>query len=889
MRYQANPVALPFMAAAAVSATLVVFAWRRRAVVTAPALAAMMAGEAAWALFEGLELVIADLPTKRLCFALRAGGAVTTILGLLAFVLRYTGRDRWLSRRRFGVICASQFALLVAAWTNPWHHLYWVRIRNQQIGRFWIAMPAYGPGFWVHFTYCYALVAASAILLAQAVVRSTEIYRAQAAVMLFGVLTPWVVNAIDLSQLLGYIYVDTAAMTFTGTGLALLPALFRFRLLDLIPVAHDTVVRGMREAVVVLDPLGRIVDLNRAARQLLGRPAAEIIGTDAALTFRAWPALAGRLENLAEVTFEIAGPGPGRDPFYDISVTQLSERVRVVGWVIVIRDISERNRAEQERARLAEEQAARAEAEAGERRYRLIAEAIPQMVWSTRPDGWVEYVNRRWIDYSGLTPEQSRGQEWQATLHPDDRLRVLNCWAQAIRMGTGYETECRLRRAADGAYRWHLARAMPLRDEGRITRWFGTCTDIDDQKRAEEAMGRYAERLVALHKIDQAILAAERPREIALAALHQLRLLIPAWHLDVVTFDLEAGRVEVLAASGVGESLFPVGAIAPLEGFGLESIEVLRRRQADVVEDTSQLTEPPEVVRILAGASLRSYARVPLATRGELLGCLDLFSDRIGAITVEHLEIAHEVADSLAIALRHAQLFEQVRAGRERLQILSRQLIKAQEDQRRYIARELHDEVGQALTVVKINLQAMARDPNSSAAGRMAESIALVERTLQQVRDLSLDLRPSLLDDLGLVAALRSHVSGLARRSGLHVQFAADPPVVGLAVELETACFRVAQEALTNVMRHARAKRAWVELRQSESGLKLRVADDGVGFDVEAARGRAVAGGSFGLLGMHERAELAGGRITIRSTPDRGTEVLAYFPLAPCSPALSHG
>src|SRR5262249_7098529 len=229
---QANPEALPFGVAAAISGGLAVLAWRRRGLPMAPAFAVMMAGEAAWALFEALELVIVDLSVKELCFALRAAGATATILGLLAFVLRYTGHERWLEPAWFGGLCAPSLALLAVAWTNPWHHRYWAALHNQRCGEFWIAMPTYGRGFWAHFAYSYALTAVAAVLLAGAVFRSRGVFRVQASIMLFGVLLPWVVNIIDMTQLFGFIHVDTVAMAFAVTGLAMVPGLFRYRLLD---------------------------------------------------------------------------------------------------------------------------------------------------------------------------------------------------------------------------------------------------------------------------------------------------------------------------------------------------------------------------------------------------------------------------------------------------------------------------------------------------------------------------------------------------------------------------------------------------------------------------------------------------------------------------------
>ena len=126
---------------------------------------------------------------------------------------------------------------------------------------------------------------------------------------------------------------------------------------------------------------------------------------------------------------------------------------------------------------------------------RLLADAMPQLVWSTRPDGFHDYFNQRWYDFTGSTLEQTQGEGWSHLLHPDDLLRTQDRWQRALLTGEPYEIEYRFRRASDGAYRWFLARALPIKDaEGRIVRWFGTCTDIDDQKQAELELARLSAR-----------------------------------------------------------------------------------------------------------------------------------------------------------------------------------------------------------------------------------------------------------------------------------------------------------------------------------------------------------------------------------------------------------
>ena len=220
----------------------------------------------------------------------------------------------------------------------------------------------------------------------------------------------------------------------------------------------------------------------------------------------------------------------------------------------------------------------------------------------------------------------------------------------------------------------------------------------------------------------------------------------------------------------------------------------------------------------------------------------------------------------------------EVRRSRERLEALSQRLLKVQENERRLIARELHDQIGQALTAVKLNLESL-RSGRRAKAFPLDESVAIVEQLMEAVRSMSLELRPSALDDLGLAAALRWYADRQGRRAGFSVRVRTQLPAERLASDLETACFRVAQEAITNVARHAGAKRVEVDARAEDGTLDLTVRDDGSGFDVAAVRGGTMAEGSIGLDGMEERVRLLGGDFGIDSQPGTGTTVWARFPL----------
>jgi signal transduction histidine kinase len=222
--------------------------------------------------------------------------------------------------------------------------------------------------------------------------------------------------------------------------------------------------------------------------------------------------------------------------------------------------------------------------------------------------------------------------------------------------------------------------------------------------------------------------------------------------------------------------------------------------------------------------------------------------------------------------------------SREQLQKLSRRLITAQETERQRIARELHDEIGGSLSAIKMNLQSVRRTVGTPGlVAQLQESIEVVDQTLRRVRDLSVALRPSLLDDLGLVPALRWYVDRQSQRGGPRCKFDADEAIEA-PPEVQTACFRIAQEALTNVVRHSGAHQIDVSLRQSDGWLELTVVDDGRGFDVKLAVGRIGADASLGLLGMRERARLLGGRVTVDSALRKGTTVRARIPLAGAAP-----
>jgi len=395
----------------------------------------------------------------------------------------------------------------------------------------------------------------------------------------------------------------------------------------------------------------------------------------------------------------------------------------------------------------------------------------------------------------------------------------------------------------------------------------------------EQELWHNLARLEILHQIDQAILAPESSDQIAAAALDGLRdLLGPEVRANVVLVDGDSEHATILASSVPDDPLFPMGSQVPQEDF--QAIWSMREDGYVRVGDLAATPAPQRIIEHLTASGIRSLLFIPMLVQNELLGTLNLGSKAANAFQPQHEQIVRQVAEALALAISQARLSAEVRLARERLAKLSGRLIELQEIERQRISRELHDQIGQSLVAVKLQLQSMpAVSERDLLVVRLRESIALVERTIRQVRDMSLDLRPSLLDDLGLVATLRWYVDRQARWAGVTSRFVSNPAEVVVPADIEVVAFRIAQEAITNALHHAQANEVCVCLERQDSQLELRVQDDGSGFDVGMLLEDSDVGQSLGLLGMQERAQLAGGRLEIESVPGQGTMVVALFPL----------
>ncbi|MGL5062139.1 MAG: PAS domain S-box protein [Microcoleus sp.] len=334
-------------------------------------------------------------------------------------------------------------------------------------------------------------------------------------------------------------------------------------------------------------------------------------------------------------------------------------------WIGAIGDITARKQAESQRnLALAQEQVARHRAQAGEQLYRFLAEAIPQIVWTALPDGWVDYYNQRWFEYTGLTMAETQGWGWQSVIHPDDALNCLQRWTNSVQTGETYEVEYRFKRAADGAYRWYLGRAVPVRDaEGKVIKWFGTCTDIDDRKREAQTADFRARALALLS-------SASLDLDEALQGLADLA--VPALADWCCIHLLRADGTIVLQAVAHSDPhqvalLWQIDRRAPIDPEGRHGVaKVLRSGKSQVyanIPDSalSAIVPDAELLAMLREAGGLSAMCVPPIARGRTLGVISLLlcGDSGRGFGAKDLAVVEDLARDAAVAIDNARLYRE--------------------------------------------------------------------------------------------------------------------------------------------------------------------------------------------------------------------------------------
>jgi PAS domain S-box-containing protein len=495
-----------------------------------------------------------------------------------------------------------------------------------------------------------------------------------------------------------------------------------------------------------------------------------------------------------------------------------------------------------------------------EERYRRLVESSNDMVFSVDRDGVFRTADGVRLREFGMTTEDMVGRSLESLFGERGR-GYAERHRQILSDGKTFTFENVFE--LGGRERTDLINVYPIKDEhGEVESVGVVCRDITERKQAEEEI-------------------RQRNRELA-ALLHVSELLAGRVDLEALLDVIVGAIVDTLpVAEGASLWLYDeqrdclvarawAGSSEGISAPGGEALPLARQ-----VYRTGQPYIPGD-----AGGEVLSGTGVPLTVEGQVVGAILVESfSHIQAFSERDLDLLQSLASQVAVAIRDAQLFEEVTRQHKQLRELHARLEAAEEAERQRLARLLHDLVGQNLTVLGLNLNIahsqLPGDTPDLVNTYLDDSIVLVKQVTKCVRDVMVDLRPPVLDDCGLVAALRWYGERVVARAGVAVDVRGEEPA--LSPSVSNTVFRIAQEALTNVVKHAQAQTVQMSVDSEPGGLRLVIEDDGVGFDAASLSGPDENHG-WGLLTMIERAITVGGRCEIQSRPQAGTRVVLEVP-----------
>jgi PAS domain S-box-containing protein len=540
-----------------------------------------------------------------------------------------------------------------------------------------------------------------------------------------------------------------------------------------------------------------------------------------------------------------------------------------------------------------------------EQRWRGLTEALPQLVWGATSDGACDYFSTQWTDYTGVPEIDLLGWQWMKLLHPDDHEPTRRFWTDSVSGHAPYDVEYRVRRK-DGVYGWFKTRGVPIRDEeGKIEKWFGTCTDITDHKQAEASLrqseyelreardgleGKVKERTADLSRSNEALRASEQVARGQVEAMTQsLDVLATApdpekfigQMLSTIARLLNAQSVVLWLLDKSTDSLLLRSAWEdgnlpgpdpehpfikdPLMWKQNPVMQELIFTGAPVVCDDIE-TDPRvsgDWADYLKRRGTKRFLAVPMFIGGEVRGFVGIRHFYGGSYRPEEIELTQALAHQVMLALQLNEFAEQGQRA-------------AVFEERNRMARDIHDTLAQGFTGVIVQLEA-AEDAISLGSRKEADNHLhrageLARRSLSEARRSVHALRPQALQEHNFWEALKGTIKNTTVGTALHATFEAKGKIPELPQPWQVNLLRIGQEALTNTLKYAHARNFETRLTYKAKELRLELRDDGDGFKVKDRHD------GVGLTGMRERVEQMGGELEITSARGKGTKITVVLP-----------
>jgi PAS domain S-box-containing protein len=667
----------------------------------------------------------------------------------------------------------------------------------------------------------------------------------------------------------------------------------------------EVILHGVTDGITVLDPSGRFIYANESGARLCGfssveemlsTPTAEIMTRFDMFDEKGRPLPAEKLPGRRALRGEKEPPetiirfrrrGETEEHWSIINARPVfNERGEVQFAISIFRDFTERRRAEM----LMRDR---------EARFRILANAMPQLVWTADAAGKTDYCNERCLDYSGLATEEKYGERWAECVHPDDLPTMGTLWRRCVETGEPFAAEYRLRRH-DGSYRWHLGRALPLREEnGAVLGWIGTATDIHEQRTTHDSSYFLSEASKTL--------ASSLDFKSTLAAV--ARLAVPEfadWAM-VDLLDPEQGLKRLVVAHRNPERVQWAQVFHEQDPVKLDDptgvAKVLRTGASEILEEIPEnflrerLHWNPERLRLLLEMKIQSAIMVPLAAKGRNLGVITFLLAESGRrYTRDHLALAEELGRRAGLAIDNAYLFQE-----------AREAVHARDEFLSIASHELRT----PLTSLYMQLQLLERslragtstkDANASPEKirervglslRQAQRLgALIDRLLDLSRiangRLNLETEPTDLHEVTMEISRRFADEARYAQSELRIETEGEIPLTGQWDQLRIE--QAVTNLVTNALKYGAGKPVTLRLARRDAWAVLSVSDQGIGIAPrDQARiferfERAVSHNNISGLGMglfitREIAEAHGGRIEVESRPGAGSTFSLWLPL----------
>lgn len=872
-----------------IAAVLVWIAWRRRPAAGATAIALLMLAVSEWSFAYVAELLAADLQTKFFWIQVEFIGVVVIPLAWLAFTLTYIGAAVRITPWRVLLTTLIPALTLGLVWTNHIHRLvyadYWLDVS----GGFAVVAATYGLWFWVYIVYTYILVATGVFWLLRILLRSPAFYRGQIITIILAAALPWIANLLFVFDLSPLPHLDLTTVSLNLTGLMVIWSVYRFRLLDIAPVARDELIENMIDGVVVLDANDRVVDINPMALSMMGYRANEVIGQPMLRFLESQPHLVARYRTVMETQEEISlGSGPNRR-YFDLRISPLEDRRgRVTGRLIFLRNISQRKHVE----RLLQH---------SERRYQTLLENVPIGVFRCTPDSTGELLMANAAFLAMFGPETT--QIASLFPHPNAWQAVVD---QVQAQGRVAQIQAPLRRAGGGRL-WAslsatLAQADTSDSQSTPDQAYLDCTveDISDHKL------RTLER-EAILAISEAVRAAPTRSAMLPVILAQVMALVEAEAAILVLRDVSSDDLVVEAAQGLWSSAQGQRAPAPNSitaqtmTFGSPYMAAPGRHQWPLPDAASL----PHV----------AVACAPLLVDGAAIGAL--WAARAHTFDADNVRILTAVANIAASAIQRVSLYEEVQRHayqlEERVAVRTAELQAANERLKEldrlkstFVSNVSH-ELRMPLANIKLYLNLLNREQPQHWQRNLdviARETNLLSRLIEDLLDLSrldmgkvqLVLTP--LDLNELIEELVEQRAGLFDERNLHLT--ADlqpdlPPVLGDRQML----IQVTTNLMANAMNYTPAggavtmrtrlqtdhDRPWVVLTVSDTGRGISPEDQVRLFERffrgDAARQSQAPGSGLGLAICQEIVERHRGAISVTSAIGRGASFHVHLQPTP--------